>query len=147
MFYNNDRYIYIRRSRHTQGGTRQGIIFLTLVAAAAVVVVLQRHGVLPLGGDFFEVVWLLAAADNRICRKICRQMLFFSDFKRRVRHFFGVVLELARPLEACCFPPRRWFFRSCFTAAAAGNRICRKIFFSCQRHGVPLPGRWLLFYC
>ena len=32
-----------------------------------------------------------------------------------------MVLELARPSEARCFPPGRWFFRSCFTAAAAGT--------------------------
>ena len=41
-----------------------------------------------------------------------------------------MVLELARPSEARCFPPGRWFFRSCFTAAAAGNRSCRKRLFS-----------------
>ena len=28
------------------------------------------------------------------------------------------------------FSPGRWFFRSCFTAAAAGNRSCRKTLFS-----------------
>ena len=27
------------------------------------------------------------------------------------------------------FPPGGWFFRSCFTAAAAGNRSCRKMLF------------------
>ena len=66
------------------------------------------------------------------------KVLFSSDFRRHVRHFFAVVLELARPLEACCFPPGRWLFRSCFTAAAAGNRICQKKLFFCQRHGVSL---------
>ena len=35
----------------------------------------------------------------------CRQMLFFEDFRRHVRQFFGVVLELARPSEAWGFPP------------------------------------------
>jgi len=35
--------------------------------------VLQRHGVSVPGGDFFGAVLLLAAAGNRICRK----MLFF----------------------------------------------------------------------
>ena len=35
--------------------------------------VLQRHGVSPPGGDCFEAVLLLAAAGNRISRK----MLFF----------------------------------------------------------------------
>ena len=43
----------------------------------------------PPGGDFFEAVLLLAAAGNRICRK----MLFFWDFRRYRREFFGVVLE------------------------------------------------------
>ena len=55
------------------------------------------------GGDFFEAVLLLAAAGNRICRK----MLFSLDFRRHVREFFGVVLELARPSEAWCFPAGR----------------------------------------
>ena len=41
----------------------------------------------------------------------------------------GRISELARPSEARCFPPGRWFFRSCFTAAAAGNRSCRKRLF------------------
>ena len=40
-----------------------------------------------------------------------------------------MVLGLARPSEVRCFPPGRWFFRSCFTAAAAGNRSCRKMLF------------------
>ena len=65
--------------------------------------VLQRHGVFPPAGDFFEAVLLAAAAGNRSCRK----MLFFQDFRSDVRHFFGVVLELARPSEAWCFPPGR----------------------------------------
>ena len=34
----------------------------------ALQLVLQRHGVSPPGGDFFEAVLLLAAAGNRICR-------------------------------------------------------------------------------
>ena len=61
--------------------------------------VLQRHGVSLPGGDFVEAVLLLAAAGNRICRKT----VFFWDFRRSVREFFGVVLELARPSEAWCF--------------------------------------------
>ena len=76
----------------------------------------------PSGGWFFRSCFTAAAAGNRSCRK----RLFFQDFRSDVRHFFGVVLELARPSEAWCFPPGRWFFRSCFTAAAAGNRSCRK---------------------
>ena len=75
--------------------------------------VLQRHGV-SLPGDFVEAVLLLAAAGNRICRKT----VFFWDFRRSVREFFGVVLELARPSEAWCFPAGKLFFRSCFTASS-----------------------------
>ena len=63
-------------------------------------------------------VLLLAAAGNRICRKFYRKMLIFSDFRRRVRCFFGVVLELARLSEAWCFPPGRWFFRNCFNCSS-----------------------------
>ena len=118
----------------------------------------------PPGRWFFRSCFTAAAAGNRSCRK----RLFFQDFRSDVRHFFGLVLELARPSEARCFPPGRWFFRSCFTAAAAGNRSCRKrLFFqdfrSDVRHffGVVLelarpsearcfpPGRWFfskLFY-
>ena len=60
----------------------------------------------PPAGDFFEAVVLQqpqATEGNRSCRK----MLFFEDFRRHVRQFFGVVLELARPSEARCFPPGR----------------------------------------
>ena len=39
-------------------------------------------------------------------------MLFFYDFRRDVRQFFGVVLELARPSEARCFPPAGDFFEA-----------------------------------
>jgi len=115
--------------------------------------VLQRHGVSLPGSYFFEAVLLLAAAGNRICRK----MLFFYDFRRDVREFFGVVLELARPSEAWCFPgggataantgpaaaavAAAGAFGAAAAAAAAadaaagglataaGNRICRKILF------------------
>ena len=52
---------------------------------------------------FVEAVLLLAAAGKRICPN----MLFFEDFRRHVREFFGVVLELARPSEAWCFVPGR----------------------------------------
>ena len=69
----------------------------------------------PPGADFFEAVLLLAAAGNRISRK---KMLFFQDFRRHVREFFGVVLALARPSEAWCFPLGSCFFRSCFTASS-----------------------------
>ena len=88
-------------------------------------------------------VLLLAAAGNRICRKIYRKMPFFWDFRRRIRHFFGVVLELVRPLEAWCFfPPGGDFFEVVSIAAAAGNRICRKMYFFCQRHDFcPFPAR------
>ena len=116
----------------------------------------------PPGRWFFRSCFTAAAAGNRSCRK----RLFFQDFRSDVRHFFGVVLQLARPSEARCFPPGRWFFRSCFTAAAAGNRSCRKrLFFqdfrSDVRHffGVVLelarpsearcfpPGRWFFRSC
>ena len=86
----------------------------------------------------------------------------FSDFRRHVRQFFGVVLELARrPSEAWCFPAGRWFFRSCFTAAAAGNRRVSDDtlgsflawfwnWLVLQRHGVSPPGSDFfeaVFYC
>ena len=120
--------------------------------------VLQRHGVVPPAGDFFEAVFLqqpqATEAVEKGCfstisevtlgsflawfrsllvlqrhgagNRSCRKRLFFEDFRSDVRQFFGVVLELARPSDARCFPSGGWFFRSCFTAAAAGNRSCRK---------------------
>ena len=50
---------------------------------------------------FFRSCFTAAPAGNRSCRK----MLFFQNFRRHVRQFFGVVLELARPSEAWGFPP------------------------------------------
>ena len=40
-----------------------------------------------------------------------------------------MVLALARPSEAWCFPPGADFFEAVLLLAAAGNRICRKILF------------------
>ena len=131
-----------------------------------------RNTVFPPGRWFFRSCFTAAAAGSRSCRK----MLFFQDFRRDIRQFFGVVLELVRPWrfpirelpfeqkehqeqeqqqqggkvakkssfsmgfrsyireffgavlelvrpsEARCFPPGRWFFRSCFTAAAAAKK-------------------------
>ena len=71
------------------------------------------------GGDFFEAVLLLAAAGNGICRK----MLFFLDFRRHVREFFGVVLELARPSEAWCSPPGSNFFEALLFYCLSKNAI------------------------
>ena len=59
-------------------------------------------------------------------------MLFFSDFRRHVRQFFGVVLELARPSEAWCFPPRGDFFEAVLLQqpqATESVEICRKMLF------------------
>ena len=41
-----------------------------------------------------------------------------------------MVLELARPSEAWCFPPGGDFFEAVLLLAAAGNRISRKYCFS-----------------
>ena len=40
-----------------------------------------------------------------------------------------MVLELARPSEAWCFPPGADFFEAVLLLAAAGNRIARKMLF------------------
>ena len=40
-----------------------------------------------------------------------------------------MVLELARPSEAWCFPPGGDFFEAVLLLAAAGNRISRKMLF------------------
>ena len=98
--------------------------------------VLQRHGVVPPAGDFFEAVFLqqpqATEAVEKGCfstisevtlgsflawfrsllvlqrhgagNRSCRKRLFFEDFRSDVRQFFGVVLELARPSDARCFP-------------------------------------------
>ena len=65
----------------------------------------------PPGRYFFEAVLLQqpqATEGNRSCRK----MLFFEDFRRHVRQFFGVVLELASPSATRCFPPGGDFFEA-----------------------------------
>ena len=65
----------------------------------------------PPGRWFFRSVLLQqpqATEGNRSCRK----MLFFDDFRRHVRQFFGVVLELARPSATRCFPPGGDFFEA-----------------------------------
>ena len=78
--------------------------------------VFQRHGV------FLPV----AAAGNRSCRK----RLFFQDFRSDVRHFFGVVLELARPSEAWCFPPRQVIFSKLFYCSSRRQqKLSKKVVF------------------
>jgi len=52
-----------------------------------------------------------------------------SRISDHVREFFGVVLELARPSEAWCFPAGSDFFEAVLLLAAAGNRIYRKMLF------------------
>ena len=98
--------------------------------------VFQRHGVFLPVGDFFEAVLLqqpqATEAVEKCCfstisevtlgsflawfrsllvlqrhgagNRSCRKRLFFEDFRSDVRQFFGVVLELARPSDARCFP-------------------------------------------
>ena len=66
---------------------------------------------------------LRAAAGDRLSRK----KLFFQDFRRHVRQFFGVVLDLARPSEPWCFAAGSCFFRTPpVVRAAVGDRISRQ---------------------
>ena len=67
-------------------------------------------------------------------------MLFFSDFRRHVRHFFGVVLELARPLEACCFPPLGDFFEAVLLQQPQATESVEKCCFSVRGMVFPCPG-------
>ena len=57
--------------------------------------VLQRHGVFPPAGDFFEAVLLQQPQATEAVETVV-----FPGFH-------GVVLDLARPSEARCFPPGR----------------------------------------
>ena len=57
----------------------------------------------------------------------CRQAnlstnAFFLDFRRHVREFFRVLLDLARPSEPWCFAAGSYFFRSCFTGISSSSR-------------------------
>ena len=67
-------------------------------------------------------------------------MLFFEDFRRHVRQFFGVVLELARPSEARCFPPRQVIFSKLFYCSSRRQqKLSKKIekmlfFWDFRRH-------------
>ena len=99
----------------------------------------------PPGVDFFEAVLLLAAAGNRICRK----MLFFWDFRRYRREFFwsgfgtGDFFEAVLLLVAAGNRSEVILLLAAGgatatntgpaaaggLATAAGNRICRKMFF------------------
>ena len=44
--------------------------------------------------------------------KVAIKSSFSVGFRSYIREFFGAVLELVRPSEARCFPPRQVFFRS-----------------------------------
>ena len=56
----------------------------------------------PPAGDFFEAVLLQQPQATEAVEKCCSRI---SD--DTLGSFFGVVLELARPSEARCFPPGR----------------------------------------
>ena len=68
----------------------------------------------PAGRLFFRSCF---TASSRRQQNLSKNAVFLR-FQTRRREFFGVVLELARPSEAWCFPAGRWFFRSCFTASS-----------------------------
>ena len=70
--------------------------------------VLQTHGVFPPADDFFEAVLL--------------QQPQATEAVENVRHFFRVVLDLARPSEPWCFAAGSCFFRSCFTGISSSSR-------------------------
>ena len=87
--------------------------------------VLQSHGVLLPGAAFFEAVLpasAAAAAATSSASSRRQQKLFFWDFRRHVRQFFRVVLDLARPSEPWCFAAGSCFFRSCFTGISSSSR-------------------------
>ena len=77
--------------------------------------------------------WLMAQQEQRkssSSSRSCRQMLFFEDFRRHVRQFFGVVLELARPSEARCFPPAGDFFEAVLLQQPQATEAVEKCCFS-----------------
>ena len=72
----------------------------------------------PPAGDFFEAVLLQqpqvifsklfycsSRRQQKLSKKIEKHVVFLGFQTTRYRQFFGVVLELARPSEARCFPP------------------------------------------
>ena len=88
--------------------------------------VLQRHGVSPPGGDFFEAVLLLAAAGNRICRKMLLFSRISDDTLGSFLAWFWNLLVLQRHGVS---PPGGDFFEAVLLLAAAANRISRKMLF------------------
>ena len=105
--------------------------------------VLQRHGVLLPGGDFFHGVFpsggqqqqqqkppqqqeeKVAKIHSSSKRQKEPKASFSMGFRTYVRHFRGAILGLLRPSEAWCFAAGRWFFPWCFSiwglAAAAAK--------------------------
>ena len=66
----------------------------------------------PAGSCFFRSCF---SCERPQATEILEKGLFFLDFRRDVRHFFGVVLELARPSEPWCFPCRELLFSQLFS--------------------------------
>ena len=88
------------------GGNGDGDTLGTFFVWFWTLLVLQSHGVLLPGAAFFEAVLpasAAAAAATSSASSRRQQKLFFQDFRRHVRHFFRVVLDLARPSEPQCF--------------------------------------------
>ena len=56
----------------------------------------------PPAGDFLEAVLL---QQPQATETIEKNVVFLGFQTTRYRQFLGVVLELARPSEARCFPP------------------------------------------
>ena len=82
--------------------------------------VLQRHGVLLPGGDFFHLFSHVgtgckgAKIHSSSKRKKEPKESFSMGCKSYVRHFRGAILGLLRPSEAWCFLAGRLFFPWCF---------------------------------
>ena len=95
----------------------------------------------PPAGDSFEAVLLQQPQATESVEKCClsrisddtlgcRKRLFFQDFRRHVMQFFGVVLELARPSEARCFPPGGDFFEAVLLQQPQATESVEKCCFS-----------------
>ena len=90
------------------------------------------------GGD---CCFIASSRRQQNLSKIYRKMLFFSDFRRRVRCFFGVVLELARLSGHGVFPPGGDFFEAVLIAAAAATESVENVLFLSEAWFCPFPAR------
>ena len=86
----------------------------------------------PPAGDFFEAVLLQQPQATEAVEKGCFSRISqetLGSFLAWFWKFFGVVLELARPSEARCFPPAGDFFEAVLLQQPQATEAVEKVVF------------------